>query len=79
MNTLETETTSRAVGLIDTHTHLESFAQRGVLPETLVRAREAGVQAMVAIGTSPEDWELYRTLARENAGFVHFSVGLHPC
>jgi TatD DNase family protein len=79
MNALSTETTSLPAGLIDTHTHLESFAHRGVLPETLGRAREAGVEAMVTIGTSPEDWDLYRTLARENAGFVHFSVGLHPC
>ena len=79
MNAKEPETTNPAVGLIDTHTHLESFAHRGVLPETLARARESGVDAMVTIGTSPEDWELYRQLARENGGFVHFSVGLHPC
>ena len=79
MNTVETATTSGSAGLIDTHTHLESFAHRGVLPETLARARESGVGAMVTIGTSPEDWELYRKLAQENAGHVNFSVGLHPC
>lgn len=79
MNTVETNTKSRSVGLIDTHTHLESFAHRGVLAETLARARESGIDAMVTIGTSPEDWELYRKLARENVGYVHFSVGLHPC
>lgn len=67
------------MGIIDTHTHLESFAQRGILPETLARAREAGVDAMITIGTSPEDWELYRGLSRDHAGVVHFSVGLHPC
>ena len=37
MNTVETATTSGSAGLIDTHTHLESFAHRGVLPETLAR------------------------------------------
>jgi TatD DNase family protein len=67
------------MGLIDTHTHLESFARKGVLPEILARAREVGVTAMVTIGTSPDDWSLYRDLAREHAGFVHYSVGLHPC
>jgi TatD DNase family protein len=67
------------MGLIDTHTHLESFARRGVLPSTLARAKEAGVEAMITIGTSPEDWNLYRSLAQENAGFVHYTVGLHPC
>ncbi len=71
------------MGLIDTHTHLESFARQGpdVLAGTLARAREAGVEAMITIGTSPEDWELYRGIAGEHAttGFVRYTVGLHPC
>ncbi|MSU25272.1 MAG: TatD family deoxyribonuclease [Opitutus sp.] len=67
------------MALIDTHTHLESFARQGELPGALERARAAGVEAMITIGTSPDDWELYRGLAREHAGFVHYSVGLHPC
>lgn len=65
--------------LIDTHTHLESFARKGVLAETLVRAREAGVEAMITIGTSPDDWALYRGIAEENVGVVWYAVGLHPC
>lgn len=67
------------MALIDTHTHLESFVAKSALPEILARAKEAGVESMIAIGTSPEDWELYRKLARENAGAVRYSVGLHPC
>ncbi|MEY4941560.1 MAG: hypothetical protein RIQ93_3295, partial [Verrucomicrobiota bacterium] len=67
------------MGLIDTHTHLESFARRGALPATLARAREAGIDAMITIGTSSADWSLYRDLARENHGVIHYSVGLHPC
>jgi TatD DNase family protein len=67
------------MGLIDTHTHLESFARAGTLDAVLARAREAGVEAMISIGTSPEDWTLYRSLADRHAGFVHYSVGLHPC
>ena len=67
--------------LFDTHTHLESFARRGDLPAVLERARQAGVAAMVTIGTGPDDWELYRGLAAEHAadGFVRHTVGLHPC
>jgi len=65
--------------LIDTHTHLESFARKGILPETLARAREADVCAMISVGTSPDDWELYRGLAKLNPGLVHYTVGLHPC
>lgn len=67
------------MGLIDTHTHLESFARKGALPEALQRARDAGLDAMITIGTSPDDWALYQGLAREYSGFVHYSVGLHPC
>ncbi len=67
------------MGLIDTHTHLESFVRGGVLPDVLARARAAGVEAMIAIGTSPDDWTLYRELAREQPGLVHYSAGLHPC
>jgi TatD DNase family protein len=67
------------MGLIDTHTHLESFARAGTLPGVLDRARAAGVEAMIAIGTSPDDWALYRDLAGANADLVRYTVGLHPC
>jgi TatD DNase family protein len=67
------------MGLIDTHTHLDSFARDGTLDATLTRAREAGVEAMITIGTAPDDWVLYRGIANEHRGFVHYAVGLHPC
>ncbi|HWA08071.1 MAG TPA: TatD family hydrolase [Opitutaceae bacterium] len=67
------------MALIDTHTHLDSYARDGTLPEVLSRARAAGLEAMITIGTAPDDWSLYRDLARQHPGFVHYSVGLHPC
>jgi TatD DNase family protein len=67
------------MGLIDTHTHLESFALRGSLPDALARARDAGVDAMITVGTSPGDWGLYRRLTAEHPGLVHYTAGLHPC
>lgn len=67
------------MGLIDTHTHLESFALKGQLAETLARARAAGVRTMITIGTGPDDWGLYREIAKEHLAEVKFSVGLHPC
>ena len=67
------------MGLIDTHTHLESFARHGTLEGALARARDATVDAMITIGTSLDDWALYRDLATKHRGFVHYSVGLHPC
>lgn len=67
------------MGLIDTHTHLDSFARRGELPAILRRAQEAGLEAMITIGTDTDDWTLYRDLAGAHAGRVHYTVGLHPC
>jgi TatD DNase family protein len=65
--------------LIDTHTHLESFARKGVLDAALERARAAGVGEMITIGTEPADWKLYRDLAAAHGTFVRYTVGLHPC
>lgn len=67
------------MGLIDTHTHLESFVRKDILASSLARAREAGVEAMISIGTSSEDWSLYRDLATTHAGFIYYTAGLHPC
>ncbi len=65
--------------LIDTHTHLESFFRQNTLDGALARAREAGVEAMITIGTANDDWGLYRRLAREHPGFIYHTAGLHPC
>ncbi|MEO6993277.1 MAG: TatD family hydrolase, partial [Lacunisphaera sp.] len=67
------------MGLIDTHTHLESFARRNELGPILDRARAAGLERLVTIGTDTDDWPLYRELAQTHPGLVCFSVGLHPC
>ena len=67
------------MGLIDTHTHLDSFARRGDLPAVLQRAREAGVERVIAIGTDADDWSLNRGLAAEYPELVSYSVGMHPC
>jgi TatD DNase family protein len=62
---------------IDSHCHLESWARRDQVEECLQRAREAGVREWITIGTSLEDWELYRQLAARHPG-LHWTVGLHP-
>lgn len=67
------------VSLIDTHTHLESFARRGELEPALERARAAGVGAMITIGTASDDWSSYREIAAAHPGRVHCTAGLHPC
>ncbi len=65
--------------LIDTHCHLESYLKQGTLPAVLERSRTAGVQAVITVGTAPDDWAVYRDLAAAHPGVVHFSAGLHPC
>ena len=67
------------MGLIDTHTHLESFARRGELASILQRARAAGLDKLITIGTDTDDWPLYRELAHSHPEFIHYAVGLHPC
>ena len=34
---------------------------------------------MVAVGTAPDDWDLYRDLARAHPDAVRYTVGIHPC
>lgn len=61
---------------IDSHAHLamEDFALD--LPEVVERARGAGVDQVLVVGTGPEDWEpSARTAAR--FGF-RWTAGLHP-
>jgi TatD DNase family protein len=65
--------------LIDTHTHLDGFEARGETAAVLARARAAGVEAMITIGTGSDDWAIYRGIAERHAGEVFYTVGLHPC
>jgi len=65
--------------LIDSHTHLDSFARSGELSDVLTRAGTVGVDQMITVGTAPGDWELYRELAAAHSSTIHYTVGLHPC
>ncbi len=65
--------------LIDTHTHLDGFAQRGETAAVLERAAAAGVVQMITVGTASDDWSIYRDLAETHPGRVFYTAGLHPC
>jgi TatD DNase family protein len=65
--------------LIDSHCHLERFAQQGELDAVLARAAEAGVGRLITIGTSVDDWPLYQRLVQERPGRLSWTAGLHPC
>ena len=51
------------MSLIDTHCHLKPFFENNTLHDALQRARNAGVEKMITVGTSPEDWHCYQKFA----------------
>ncbi|MGI8617637.1 MAG: TatD family hydrolase [Gemmatimonadaceae bacterium] len=63
---------------IDSHAHLADSAFDPDREATIERARQTGCGAIVAIGTSPADSRTSLDLAREHAGFVYSTAGLHP-
>jgi TatD DNase family protein len=64
--------------LVDAHAHVDLDQYDADRPETLQRAKEAGVGAIINVGIDPPRWESSLRLARENPGFVYLSLGLHP-
>lgn len=66
------------MSLIDTHCHLKPFLENNTLHDVLQRARNAGVEKMITVGTCPEDWHCYQKLA-SSYNYIFFTVGLHPC
>ena len=66
------------MSLIDSHCHLKTFVQKGTLDSVLSRAKNAGVEKLITVGTSIQDWDCYQSLARNNPD-IFYSVGLHPC
>lgn len=64
---------------IDSHCHLHGFHRKSELDAVLDRAKAAGVQRFLTVGTSPEDWAAYREMHAARTGIVDYTVGLHPC
>lgn len=63
--------------LVDSHAHLDDKAFASDLAEVLRRAREAGVERIVTIGTDLESSRRAKDIA-EAEDFVWFSPGIHP-
>ncbi|MDR1256052.1 MAG: TatD family hydrolase [Puniceicoccales bacterium] len=63
--------------LIDSHCHLDSFAESGELSGILERAGDAGVKHFVAIGTSSRDFEANYQMAKKFPN-IDYSIGVHP-
>jgi len=67
------------VNLVDSHCHLDDSKFDGDREQTLQRARDAGVDRLLAIGTGngPPDLEAAIRLA-EQYPFIYATVGVHP-
>jgi TatD DNase family protein len=67
------------VKLVDSHCHLDDQQFDADREEAIQRARAAGVEAMMAIGTGngPPDLEAAVRLA-DRYPFIHATVGVHP-
>jgi len=63
--------------MIDTHCHLTSEALASQVSAVIDRAREAGVDCMITVGTDARDSEASGLLAAQY-GAVCFSAGIHP-
>jgi TatD DNase family protein len=65
------------MALIDSHCHLDLADFSADLPETLQRARHAGVSDFIVPAISAKGWPNLAALATAHAGF-HPAYGLHP-
>jgi TatD DNase family protein len=63
--------------LFDSHCHLTDDAFRGDRPEVLRRARDAGVEHIVTVASTPEDAEVGLSLV-ESHDWIRTTAGYHP-
>lgn len=63
--------------LFDTHAHIHEADYPYAVDETLARAREAGVQHIVCVGTSEDSSRRAIALAQTESD-VYASIGVHP-
>lgn len=61
---------------LDVHTHLNMLEEGA--KEAIKAAKEAGVEAMVTIGTNPDDHPVVLELAKKNFPLVACTLGVHP-
>ena len=71
------DATSQTIRLFDTHAHLHDPALAGEIEAVLERAREAGVERCVTVGTDIATSRAAVRLAEAQES-VYASVGLHP-
>ena len=65
------------MGFIDTHVHLHFPDYEDELPEVLSRAKKAGVEFFINVGTDVESSEQSLALSEQN-DFIFATAGIHP-
>jgi TatD DNase family protein len=63
--------------LIDSHIHLQTEVFDSDREEVIQRAVQAGVNAFICNGSSPDDWQKVLNLAKTDKRIIPF-IGLHP-
>jgi len=77
MNDNNTQTSDTKITLIDTHCHLEMDAFDQDREEVIQRARDAGIEAMITIGSDLEG-NIGGLELSGKYDFIYSSVGFHP-
>lgn len=65
-------------GIIDVHAHLSAAEFDGDLDAVVARAQAAGLAAVLAVGTGPDDADRVLEIA-SSYDIVFPCLGLHPC
>jgi TatD DNase family protein len=66
------------IGPIDSHAHLGHPHFDPDRPEVISRARENGLQAILTLGTEPEEFPKEIRIARDYPGWIYLGMGYHP-
>ena len=62
--------------VIDTHAHLDELEN---IESTLSKAKEAGVKAIIAVGSNYQSNQKVMEICQKHPAFVYPALGLHPC
>jgi TatD DNase family protein len=65
-------------GFFDTHVHLGDAQFDADREDVLARARESGVERLVEIADSPDEWDRAISISRSHPDILRCSLGLHP-
>lgn len=75
--TTSTQTGPNPPLLVDSHAHMDAEAFTGDRPATLMRARAAGIQAIVVPAITASRWPRLRAVCKADT-MLHPAYGLHP-